>query len=429
LKRSFPTVPTYLDGVMLATNACDDVFLLIDGVGCHSDKAERVYGTHDLSSDLRHCRGRHRVLTTEVGDADIVMGTRDKLRLALRKLLKLKAPRGIAVAPSVGVSLTHQFVQDILREFEAEKSIPVWAVSGPILGGDWLDGYSDFVSGLAEAHLRLSGPLKPRRRSRRGAAVAVVGHLMGRREQDELANIDELRRLLRGLGLKPAAVWLSGGLDRESLARGRVEGVVGLPSAAKAASSLGTALGVPLCPTALPVGFARTAGWLRDVARAFQKESAAQRFIDGELRRLIPRFEWVASRLAGRGVAVCADPFLAEGLVCFLREMGLRVPLVVVESRHSGQARPFEKMGIPEVLVDPDHLGLRDRLEALAGGGGLDLIIGNSFKRGLLRGRQIPLLELGFPSFFHHCFHPSPYLGFEGAACLLSRIYNLLSPL
>ena len=48
--------------------------------------------------ELRNCRGRHRILTTEVGDADIVLGTRDKLRLALQKLLKFRAPRGIAVA-------------------------------------------------------------------------------------------------------------------------------------------------------------------------------------------------------------------------------------------------------------------------------------------------------------------------------------------
>ena len=87
--------------------------------------------------------------------------------------------------------------------------------------------------------------------------------------------------------------------------------------------------------------------------------------------------------------------------------------------------RPLNNAGFP-----PSCCSLRTRK---SGGGGKvggylkpDLAVGNSFAatEGLAAG--LPLTELGFPSYGHHCLSDEPFFGFAGARMLAGRLFNSL---
>lgn len=56
----------YLHGVYLAVNAIPDACLLVDAPACAFQKAEQIFGTHDLMSDLLDADSRHRVVHTSL---------------------------------------------------------------------------------------------------------------------------------------------------------------------------------------------------------------------------------------------------------------------------------------------------------------------------------------------------------------------------
>jgi nitrogenase molybdenum-iron protein alpha/beta subunit len=428
---SFPLVLPYLDGVILAANACEGTYLVIDGFGCHFNRVERFSGNHDLFSTLTDWRGFHRLLTTQAESADLALGTAAKLKSCISRLARGARPEAVFVTPSVTVSISGQQYDDLARELRAEWRVPVLVVCGPILESDWLDGYADTLRAMAVEALRVRRPGRRARRTGRAGrrpAVAVVGNLLARNEFDELANLQELRRLLVLAGLRPTVTWLSGERYRACRLPAQLDGIVALPYGEAAARLLGEALRLPVCLPGLPVGFEGTLAWVRGVATSFGTAGRGLETAEQELGEQVRRFSWAVARfLAGRRAAVCADPHVGRALVPFLRELGLAVELLALESRHEDHRGAAEFAGVPEVLVDPSYRPLRDRLSERAGRGELDLVIGNSHRRGLTGERRVPFLELGVPSYQHHAFAPSPYYGFRGATCLAQRIVNLLN--
>jgi nitrogenase molybdenum-iron protein alpha/beta subunit len=396
--------------------------LLIEGFGCHQERSDRICGNHDLFSTLTDWRGFHRILTTDAEVTDLALGGEHKLRRAIRRLLEAKKPDAVAVAPSVVMETSGQFHSPVLAEVERTQRVPIIEVSGSVLDGDWLDGYADFLLAMARTQIRTARP----RGKKKGRVVAIIGHLMSRLEFDEQANLAEMRHLLRAAGLQTRSIWLSGRRFRSHRLDG-LSAVIGLPYGIKAARTLAEAAGVPLIATGLPLGFEGSAAWLRAIAAELGLQDRAESVVKKELKRYIPRFEWAVSGcLAGRSVAVCADPHLAAGLANFLPEMGMRVVLTCIESRHDIRSPEQQAADGDRVMIDPGYADLKARLKSLAANGDLDLVIGNSLKRDMVDDR-IPFLELGFPSYLYHCFTDSPFLGFRGAVFLLQRIINLLS--
>jgi nitrogenase molybdenum-iron protein alpha/beta subunit len=426
VKQSFPLVLPYLDGVILAVNACEGTYLVIDGFGCHFNRAERICGNHDLFSTLTHWRGFHRVLTTQLESADLALGTGAKLRKTVSALVRAVRPEAIVVTPSVTVSVSGQYYDDLARELATQWRIPVIVVAGAILESDWLDGYADTLKGMARDSIARA-PARRRQTGRRRDCpeVAVVGNLLARNEYDELANVREMHRLLAMAGVHPAVTWLSGTRFGRCRIPTAIDGVVGLPYGETAALELSNALGVPLCRPGLPIGFTGTLDWVRRVASCFGTGGKRLGTAESEMADHVRRFEWAVARwLAGRRIALCADPHMARAFVPFFREVGLEIVLLAIESRHVEHAESPEFAGIPHVIPDPTHRALKAQLARLSGG--IDLVVGNSHRRLELGAARVPFMEFGVPSYHHHAFVSMPYHGFAGASGLLQRMVNLL---
>jgi nitrogenase molybdenum-iron protein alpha/beta subunit len=257
--------------------------------------------------------------------------------------------------------------------------------------------------------------------------VAIVGHLMDRTEQDHRANVAELRRVLGALDLEVSSVWLEGEpFDRLSAAKDAGT-IIALPLGRKAARTLAARTGADVLDVDVPFGLARTRRLLRDVGRALRRERAAEAFVDQELRRLLPRVEWVLRHVFfGKKAIFSGSPDLFGAMRQVLSELGMEVRHMSSPSSRTHLPADFERDGgsLPPMLFAPTLETLRKELAPVIGEG-IDLAIGNSLFCDMV-GAEAPVVEVGFPAHFSHALSARPLLGFEGWIHFVDRASEAL---
>lgn len=420
--HSLPTTPSYLDGVSLAVNAVSDASLVIDCASCGEDRAGSVGVNHDMMSTLTRADGHHRVQYTNLDANDYVMGTERKLDRRVREMVGARGCSVVLVVQSSAIQLIGVDAGPLAELLEAELEVPVCVIPTGPPSKDWLDGYEAALLALARKI-----PLPVHNAPRKG--VALVGYLMDRLEQDHMANLAEMKRMLGGLSLDVASTWLDGGAYARLADVSSAEFIVVLPHGTQAATQLTDRLGCGSVATDLPIGLEGTSVWLREIARHCGCQDRAEAFIRAELDMLVPRLEGVVRRsLAGRCVAIAAEPSLARGLALFLRELGMRVPLVALHARSDAAARrPVESSDETRLVVDPGFVELEARFAGMHRDGALDLVIGSGKVRDACRSLPIPFLEIGYPCQVRHALFDAPWMGFRGAAWSVDAVLNLLS--
>lgn len=402
-------------GVYLAVNAVPDAFVLVDGPDCSLDKAHFIHGRHDWESTLLSVDGPHRVAFTGAsvrGDA-----TRHDAELSAA-VERLDALPGCAAVILTGLPLCAITGADygrLARDLSPRLKGAALAVAPDSLRGDWLDGYARTLTALAESLSLRPGRIRP-------GTAAVVGHLMDRNEADRRADAAELERLLSGLGLECVSVWLSGRPYADLRRVEEAEIIVSLPYAREAARLIAARTGAKLVEAPLPFGLPRTEAFVRAAAAASGREARAGDFIDAELRRVLPRLRWVYPHLfLGKRVSFAGDPHLLGGLLDIAADAGLEVAGAVVTARraHGGLVEGLRVLHEPPE-DDPDMLRLMTE--------GVDLML--SCHLGVFSdggSREVPVMEMGFPSDRHHAFFERPALGYNGYTGFIDRMAEAFS--
>jgi len=387
----------YLLGAYLAVNAVRGTAILVDGPDCALGKAEHVL-LHDRCSDLLDCAGASRVECTWTDARNAVCSREEAVSRCLLSLSRREDVGAVLLCALPLASVTGADYAGMLRRLSPQAGKPLLLVPPRSLQAGYLEGYDAVLAALA-AGVDFRG--------KRGGFrdVAVVAPFMDRNEEDRRADVRELERMLRGVGLDPL-VWPERVPDS-----GGAGAVLSMPYGRAAARVLSERLGVPRVDAGLPVGLAGTVRWLQGLSRSFGLREEARRFIERESDRASVGLERAGRFLRGKRVFAAADPHLLDALIPALREFGLQV-------RGSATVGPGRKA--PRRLSRPTSGRL-----AAALGRGLDLVIGNSDVCRLAE-RRCPTLELGFPSRRWHALSPSPLLGFEGCLSLAGRIAGAL---
>jgi len=411
LERFTPRVNfPYLVGVQLAVNAVRDAFLVVDGPDCMFLKARHIVGRHDLRSTLLDPSGDHRVaFTGSKGKGGEASSAAD---LAAR-VSRLPSAGVVVVTASTPCAYPADGPEP--PPFETPGGgAPVVRVPGRSLEGDWLDGYAETMAALASA--LPAG--KPGRLD--ASAVAVVGLVTDRGEGDGAGNVGELGRLISALRLRPAAPWLGGARWRD-LARAVEAGtVVSLPGGRKAARIISQRTGARLVETDLPLGLEATTAWIRQVAAAAGSASAGE-MIDIELGRAVPALERaVPAFFLGRRFFLCGDPFTVAGLRRMIVELGGKVTGGILTATRGHLDALDDKGGLERFVFEPPS-GKLESLRQAALDAGVDVVLTSSELLDFWR-EKVPCVNLGFPSWHHHVFAPTPFLGYEGCLHLAGRI-------
>jgi nitrogenase molybdenum-iron protein alpha/beta subunit len=415
-----------LTGVYLAVNAVDDAWLVVDGPNCVFFRTAQIQGNHDWHAELASSDGLHRVADTDCTTQRAAAGDPRLLLMRLQQVDAIEACKMIWLTAMSPPAVTGRQYDKILRELEDRMEKPVIQIRHGSLKGDWLHGYMWTLEDLAG---QLA--LEPDPRDDR---VAIVGYLFDRHEADHTANLAELKRLLGAMDLEMASCWLdgSGAGDLGTVAKAGT--IVSLPYGREAARILAGRTGARLVECGLPLGLEATGDFLRAVGRATGREKQAEAVIQAELDRVAPKLEWVLPHaLLGKCMALMgSDPHLYEALDRALTELGLRVSLkayVSHEDHLAGVEAAEDEDQDQELLINPEADALSGPLSRLGREDYLHLAWVNSRLLKVLSYSplKIPMLELGFPSYYTHAFLDCPYLGYRGVLKLVERMVNALS--
>lgn len=392
----------YLLGVYAAVNAVRDAYLLVDGPQCVSFKAEHLSGKHDWRSSLLDASGFHRIVMTGTTWDTVTFSREQRIEGLLERVLARPDAGVVMVSSLTMCGLSGIQYDRLIKPFGKRTKTPFLEIRCDTLDHDWLDGYASVWEELART-VDLSKP------KRRKGAVAVVGHLMDRNEGDQHGNLAELARMLDGLGLELVSAWPSGGAYADLREARHASAVISLPYAREAAATLARRLKVPLIETGLPFGLAASERWVRQVAAATGRKAAGERFIDAELRRAVPPLEWAAPQVfLNKRLLYLGDPYLLEGFAELCALLGARVESAAVVSR-AGRLGP--RALAHGALQEPEETAW---LSAASAGAPYDLCVTNNVGWQVLGLEAGPVMEFGFPSYFHHSLASRPFLGFRG---------------
>ncbi|MBI2384859.1 MAG: hypothetical protein HYV14_02480 [Elusimicrobia bacterium] len=402
----------YLLGVYVAVNAVRDAYLLVDGPQCVSFKAEHLSGKHDWRSTLLDPLGFHRIVMTGTTWDTITFSREERIRTLLERVLRRPDAGLVMVSALTMCGLSGIQYDRLIEPLRRKTRTPFLEIRCDTLDHDWLDGYASVWDAIA-------GSVDLPRPKRRKNAVAVVGHLLDRNEGDARGNLGELERMLGALGLELVSAWPSGGSYAGLAGASRASAVISLPYAREAAATLAGRLKVPLVETGLPFGLDGSVRWVRAVAAALGRKAAAERFIDAELRRAVPPLEWAAPQVfLNKRLLYLGDPHLLEGFLEISALLGARVESAAVVSR-AGRLGPRALALERPPLQEPEETAW---LAAVAGAAPYDLCATNNVGWQVLGLEAGPVMEFGFPSYFHHSLAPRPYLGFRGFLDFADRL-------
>jgi nitrogenase molybdenum-iron protein alpha/beta subunit len=428
----------YMHGVYMATNAVSDAILLVDGPNCSFFKTEHLFGAHDWRSTLLDAGGRQRIVNTDLHPDKVIVGHDERFSATLARLVDASDAGAVLACALPMAALTgieyDRLIDQVVED--AAEPCPVVPVPARSLSRDWLHGYAAVLQAIAkEIDLPAPDPAPTR--------VAVVGHLMDRLEDDQRANVEELKRLMRGVGLELVSVWLDGGRYEELAQIARAGLIVSLPYGRQAARTLARRLDLPLVEAALPFGPDATRRMLMAVAEAADRRPEAEHFIAAEQRELMLRWEWlVPKRTMHREIGFMGDPHHMAGLCELASLLGMSVRLLVAYAAELPDLAAPEPEGWPaEIHWEPrDSSVISDALMKPTGGRAIDLLIGNFHALHHVHGLGLHMdehtrakigglprtLEFGFPSRGYHALYDAPFLGFMGARAFAARVADVL---
>ncbi len=404
-----------LIGAYLAVNAISDAYMLVDSTDCSLYKAQYIHGRHDWNSTLLRCDGRHRISFSNVCVQGAVQNHERPLRARVNAIADIPGVGAIFVAAMPLCSLTCVDYGRMLRETRG-LSLPSFEVPAESLSGDWLDGYATLLETIARR-----ADFAPARKT--PGSVALIGHMMDRNEGDQRGNLEEIERLLGLLGLSVASTWLDGGAYSSLAEAMRAELIVSLPYARAAARAVAARGGAPLVETCLPFGMESTERFLRDVASAAGRVKECEVAIAQERRRVTRGLRWLLPHLfVGRRAAFVGDPHLAAGFAQIAADLGLRMSGYVVTGRRR-HAEVSAGDGVP-VLYEPGAAS-EELLRLLSRPA--DVLVGATIPMGELYDEGVPVVEVGFPSYWQHALSRRPYLGYEGFLSVVDRMADALA--
>ena len=275
---------------------------------------------HILLMWSRHNRNTLNPYQSMIQQDDVIMGMDGKLELSLRKTLDdlSQSKKALLIISSDAAEIISPNTEEIARKLmeKRKNSVQIIPLQSAGLKGNHVDGFNEVLLKLLERFAKTPEKRIP-------YSVNLLGIV-----QDEITtrgDVAEVRRMLEGIGIQTLGTFLLD-TDTDQISRASETSLnlalheeYGL----EAAQYLEKTYGMPYLCIFPPFGFEGTKEWLLEVADYFGRAEEAQRFVEGEERRIYPRIVQADQYLTGRRMAVYADPTMATGITRLAAEMGM----------------------------------------------------------------------------------------------------------
>ena len=362
----------------------DGVVLLHSTVGCNFG----TMGFHFTGCDMSDVRQTCTVLS----DADVVFGGEESLRLALRNVRELYAPKTIFVITGCVSDMIQDDAAGTAARFREETGQEVLVLEAPGFRGSLEDGCEAAFTALAGLMEPAPGAEKP--------TVNILGP--GADDFRLRCDISALRELL---GDQVELHTVSGCQTREELRTAPRAGLnlvfgrgVGL------AKEMEERFGIPWERLDYPYGLTGAKGLWAALSRHFPVDYAAaeeefRAFTGRECRRC---YTWIQA-LYGLPAAVLGTGARARGLAKFLSsELGMVTEVVGIREEYRDAERFYDRVRASEAAV----------------------LFGSSFEQDLADELGIPLVRFDFPVFDRVTLSDRPWVGPRGTLCAAEDILN-----
>ena len=375
---------------------------------------------------ISHFREPVDVASSSFTEETAIFGGQAQLTTALRNVAERYRPLAVGIASTCLSETIGDDVGLFIRELETE-GIPLVSVSTPSYSGCHADGFKETVAQVL----------------RRFLATGISGSKAT--ESDPLlllpgmvspADLRHLKELVSAFGLRPITApdysdTLDGGswevyhpLAPGGTATGDLEvlthgtpwlGMSGAAIPNQASCAAEERLGRSGFTRSYPMGIEATDALIESLKLIADRPVPA--WIEAERSRLLDSYADFHKYLAGVRAAVVADADLADGTVRLLEELGVSIAFAATPD----VSTPLEDREFPAVGgIDYDEVdGLIDQYQP-------DLIIGSSKLYPSVRGRELPLIRIGFPVHDRVGGPRLLHLGYRGSQQLLDRIVNAI---
>ncbi|MFC3608354.1 nitrogenase iron-molybdenum cofactor biosynthesis protein NifN [Stutzerimonas tarimensis] len=379
---------------------------------------------------VRHFREPVPLQTTAMDQVSSVMGADDNIVEALKTICEKQEPAVIGLV-STGLAETQgcdmaRAIHDFRREYDEFDHVAIVPVHTPDFSGSFESGFATTVKAIIDT-------LVPEDRTRVGQRPRQVNVLCGANLTP--GDLEFIAESIESFGLRPLLIpdlsgsldghlddarfnpLTTGGLEVEELrcaGQSAATLVVG-QSLAAAADALAARTGVPDRRFGLLIGLDAVDAWMMALAE-ISGQAVPERW-QRQRRQLQDAMLDTHFMLGDSRVAIAADPDLLLGFDSLLRGMGAKTVAAVVPARATSLA---------ESPLDCIQIGDLEDLEAAAGTGQAQLILGNSHALACAQRMGVPLLRMGFPQYdllggFQRC-----WCGYRATRQALFDMANLL---
>ncbi len=393
-----------LIGAFLASHAISDAIpYLCTGIGCKA-KITTQLGDHDRTENFTTRMG-----WAELHEQDLISGNLEKLK---RGILGQTSRMSVGLIPVLSSPVVKTIGLEIAPHIERlrkELGLPLVHIPNTHVTSTVWEGYMEVMKAFCSL-------ISWNTESRNKNTVNIWGYPFSRYEQDDKANITELRTMLAAVGLRVQSIFFSGSTSKELFEAHKASFNIILPHAYPIGEHITRRSARPSIYTDLPIGSTATKKWLNLIAQRTQRDMRpVQEFIRTQENALTDTLAHMKKKNKGRTAAVILErPWLAA-IASLLQDIGIRtVHLRNTDAYYEDPVllkRTLEYHGIPtqKNMFSTSEERMPERTFTVTHGWdhtrhGKDVYV------------------LGFPAYTEHfCTTPRPLFGYAGMADFISR--------
>lgn len=378
----------FLVWVFMWVNAIKDVALFVDWPDCVFYKADMLYKTHDLFSDLKQASIDTKLYFSGVMPNKMVRGYNEDIKRKLSLISENpKFNLWIITCMPVTWLLATQYdniYYDLIKDF---IFIPSYTDKFRI---DW---YSIFIKELAK-YMKIDETKEKKRLN-----ISIVWYLFDRNEWDCIWNIEEIKRILSLIWVEVNTIWLNWWNLRELSNIEDSQLIISLPYWSQASIILWKRLNVDILNLDVPFWLRETIYFLEQI---WNKLWIDKNILNSVIKKEISFIKWKIDFLdekvfLNKNYIYAWDPFLEKWIIDIWNFLWMN-HIFTYNYIWSKQLQESDSKTI-------------------------DLIIWNSESKLWINKH----FEFGFPSYNTHFLMDRPYMWFKWLLYFIERLYIKMS--
>jgi nitrogenase molybdenum-iron protein beta chain len=422
-----------------AAKTCQPIGAMYAALGVHNclphSHGSQGCCAYHRSSLTRHYNDPIMATTSSFSEGSSVFGGMSNLNEAIKNIFTLYNPDIIAVHTTCLSEVIGDDLGQIIKNAYQEGRVPpgkvVMHTNTPSFKGSHITGFSNMVTSFVSYMTKKSG--KP------NGCINIIPSFI------EPSDMTEIKRLLTEMGIKfimlpdtsdvvngpmdgKFHMFPKGGTTKEQIiSMGDSSLTIGLGQigAEAAPKLLNSKFKVPMELSDLPIGLKATDEFVNLLHE--KCGIAVPETLELERGQLLDAMIDKNQYVSGRKVSIVGDPDIVLGMCQFCVENDMKVIHAVsgTPTSEAWEARLREICG-PQAVVKTGERADMFYLHQLIKNERPDLLMGNTYAKGIARDEDIPLIRIGYPIYDRMGQQYMPVTGYRGGMRLFCKVLETL---